>query len=137
VAAKLRDITCYYATQYPHLPIRVQVEDLRWSQHGARHQVGSYLAHNQILFFHNQIQSRLAHLLREHAIGVWWVNPRGTSQRCAYCGHKGQRQKTRVFTCTNRRHRTPQDRRYTCNADLNAARNIAALPPQSLWPLRV
>ncbi|MFQ5981160.1 MAG: zinc ribbon domain-containing protein [Candidatus Heimdallarchaeota archaeon] len=136
VGAKLRDITCYYTAQYPHLPIRVQVEDLRWSQHGARHQVGSYLAHNQILFFHSQIQNRLAHLLREQAISVWRVNPRGTSQHCAYCGYKGQRRKTSVFTCTSPTHRTPQGKRYTCNADLNAARNIAALPPRSQWPLQ-
>ncbi|MFQ5981411.1 MAG: zinc ribbon domain-containing protein [Candidatus Heimdallarchaeota archaeon] len=136
VAAKLRDITCYYAAQYPHLPIRVQVEDLRWSQHGARHQVGSYLAHNQILFFHSQIQYRLAHLLREQEVGLWRVNPRETSQRCAYCGHKGQRRKKSVFICTNPSHHTPQGKRYTCNADLNAARNIAALPPQSQWPIQ-
>ncbi|MHA2496618.1 MAG: zinc ribbon domain-containing protein, partial [Candidatus Hodarchaeales archaeon] len=135
VAAKLRDITCYYAIKYPHLPIRVQMEDLRWSQHGARHQVGSYLAHNQILFFHSQIQNRLAHLLREHELGVWRVNPRETSQRCAYCGHKGRRYKA-SFTCTSPTHRTPKGNRYTSNADLNAARNIAVRPPQTRWPLQ-
>ncbi|MFQ5978926.1 MAG: zinc ribbon domain-containing protein [Candidatus Heimdallarchaeota archaeon] len=134
VAAKLRDIVAYYAAQYPQLPIRVQVEDLRWSQHGTRWQVGSYLAHNQILFFHSQIQNRLAHLLRDHEVGVWRVNPKYTSQRCAYCGQKGRRQKA-SFICTNAAHRTPQGKRYTSNADLNAARNIAQFPPRSVIPI--
>lgn len=134
VAAKLRDIACYYAARYPHLPIRVQVEDLRWSRHGTRSQVGTYLAHNQILFFHQHIQIALAHLLREHGIGVWRVDPRGTSQLCAYCGQKGWRRKSN-FRCANPKHRTPNGSRYTCHADLNAARNIAQRAPCNSQPI--
>jgi transposase len=48
------------------------------------------------------------------------VNPAFTSQRCSACGHvAGESRKSQaVFTCTACR--------YTYNADVNAARNIAA-----------
>ena len=48
------------------------------------------------------------------------VNPAFTSQRCSECGHvAGENRKSQaVFACTACR--------YTCNADVNAARNIAA-----------
>jgi transposase len=48
------------------------------------------------------------------------INPAFTSQRCSACGHvAGENRKSQaVFACTACR--------YTCNADLNAAKNIAA-----------
>jgi len=48
------------------------------------------------------------------------INPVHTSQRCSVCGHvAGENRKSQaVFTCTSCRH--------TANADVNAARNIAA-----------
>jgi transposase len=48
------------------------------------------------------------------------VNPAFTSQRCSACGHvdRKSRESQAVFRCTACR--------YTCNADVNAAKNIAA-----------
>ena len=48
------------------------------------------------------------------------INPAFTSQRCSKCGHvAGENRKSQaVFACTACR--------YTCNADVNAAKNIAA-----------
>ncbi|MHA2270882.1 MAG: zinc ribbon domain-containing protein [Candidatus Hodarchaeales archaeon] len=136
VAAKIRDITLYWHQRYPTLTIRVQVEDLRWSHHSQRSKVGYYLAHNQKTFFHSAIQQKAAHLLREHGIGVWRVNPFHSSQRCSYCGHHEKDQRDRkTFTCKNPHHRTPKGKPYTCNADLNASRNIALFPPLTLVPL--
>jgi putative transposase len=48
------------------------------------------------------------------------INPAFTSQRCSACGHAADenRKSQAVFACTACR--------YSCNADVNAARNIAA-----------
>ncbi|MFX0063831.1 MAG: zinc ribbon domain-containing protein [Candidatus Hermodarchaeota archaeon] len=143
LAAKLRDITVFYETQfktqhpeYQACTIRVQVEDLRWARFGARPDVGYYLAHNQILFFHSQTQQALVHLLKPHKLGVWRVNPRYSSKTCARCGYrpknkyklKMSRQGNQFF-CQNDQHTSLKGKSYSCNADLNAARNIALFTP--------
>jgi putative transposase len=48
------------------------------------------------------------------------IHPAYTSQRCSACGHvAGENRKSQaVFACTACR--------YICNADVNAAKNIAA-----------
>ena len=48
------------------------------------------------------------------------VRPAYTSQRCSACGHiaAGSRESQALFRCVACR--------YACNADVNAARNIAA-----------
>ena len=48
------------------------------------------------------------------------IKPHFTSQRCSVCGHvdANSRESQARFACTARG--------YTCNADVNAARNIAA-----------
>ena len=48
------------------------------------------------------------------------INPAFTSQRCSACGHVAgeNRESQAVFACTACH--------YSCNADVNAARNIAA-----------
>jgi transposase len=59
--------------------------------------------------------------LEQKAAGrVQKINPAFTSQRCSACGHvAGENRKSQaVFACTACR--------YSCNADANAARNIAA-----------
>ena len=63
----------------------------------------------------------LARRLADKAPGrVDRVNPAFTSQRCSACGlvHRKSRESQAVFRCTACG--------YTCNADVNAARNIAA-----------
>jgi putative transposase len=63
----------------------------------------------------------LVERLQQKAPGrVEKVNPAFTSQRCSACGHVAteNRKSQAVFACTACR--------YTCNADVNAAKNIAA-----------
>ncbi|MFW9993671.1 MAG: zinc ribbon domain-containing protein [Candidatus Odinarchaeota archaeon] len=136
VAAKVRDIVLFWLSKYPHLPVRVQVEDLSWSQHSRRSEAGYYLAHNQKNFFHSQVQQTIAHLLREHGIGVWKVDARNTSQACAICGHleEGQRH-GKTFRCKNENHKNAKGNPYSTNADLNAGRNVAKSPPLTLAPI--
>jgi putative transposase len=63
----------------------------------------------------------LGHRLEEKAPGrVEKINPAFTSQRCSACGHvdRKSRKSQAVFRCTACG--------YACNADVNAAKNIAA-----------
>ncbi|MFX0063761.1 MAG: zinc ribbon domain-containing protein [Candidatus Hermodarchaeota archaeon] len=138
VAAKIRDIVVYYAThpEYNDYPLRVQVEDLRWSKLGSKASIGSYLAQNQVLFLYKQIQETLTHLLCEYGIGVWTVNPKYSSQFCAKCGYQGTRAK-KDFTCQNANHLNAKGNPYTCDADLNASWNISLFPPTRDRPLTV
>ncbi|MHA2330942.1 MAG: zinc ribbon domain-containing protein [Candidatus Hodarchaeales archaeon] len=136
VAVKVRDIALYWQSRHPDLSLRVQVEDLRWSQHSKRSEAGYFLAHNQKNFFHSQVQHMIAHLLREHGIGVWRVDARNTSQTCAICGHLEESQRHgKTFKCRNENHRNSKGNAYTCNSDLNAGRNVALFPPLTLTSL--
>ncbi|MFW9994502.1 MAG: hypothetical protein ACFFD4_20830 [Candidatus Odinarchaeota archaeon] len=121
-------------TRRPGVTVRVQVEDLLWSQHGKRTETGFYLAHNQKNFFHSQIHNKTAHLLREHGIGFWRADVTNTSRDCNYCGQEGHH-KGKTFTCKNKDHKTPSGNTYTCNSDLNARRNVSLAVPSSLVPL--
>ena len=140
LAVKLKDIALYFDTifkaqnpQYQDYTVRVQVEDLRWAQNSPRHVVGAYLAQHQILFFYSQVQQRLGHLLKEHHLGLWRVNPYHSSQTCARCSHYAINQRNgKIFRCRNLDHRTSKGRQYTCNADLNAGRNITLWTPISV-----
>jgi putative transposase len=63
----------------------------------------------------------LVRRLDEKAVGrVQKVSPALTSQRCSACGHvdRKSRKSQAVFRCALRS--------FACNADVNAARNIAA-----------
>jgi putative transposase len=63
----------------------------------------------------------LVRRLEEKAVGrVEKIKPHYTSQRCSVCGqvHRSSRESQAVFRCTACG--------YACNADVNAARNIAA-----------
>ena len=144
-AAKVRDIAVYFNTvfkdenpQYKYCQVRVQVEDLRWSRSSARSVAGAYLAQNQILFFHRQLQQQLGHALKEHNIGLWRVNPSHSSQTCALCGYYAKYQRNgKVFHCKRLEHRTANSKVYKCNADLNAARNIALWPPLTINAINI
>ncbi|MFX0066303.1 MAG: zinc ribbon domain-containing protein [Candidatus Hermodarchaeota archaeon] len=112
------------------------MEDLRWARFGARPDVGYYLAHNQILFFHSKTQQALIHLLKPHQLGVWRVNPSYTSKTCAKCGYRPKSnhklklsRQGKQFFCQNDQHTSLKGKRYSCNADLNAARNLALFTP--------
>jgi transposase len=64
---------------------------------------------------------RLVRRLDEKAVGrVQKISPAFTSQRCSACGHvdRKSRESQAVFQCTACA--------FACNADVNAARNIAA-----------
>ena len=140
VAAKIKDIALYFDTtfkqkqpEYQDCNVRVQVEDLKWTQRSPRYKAGAYLAQNQILFFFKQLQDRLGQLLKEHHIGLWKVNPRYSSQTCALCDHYEPNQRdSKDFHCRNPEHTNATGNTYTCNADLNASRNLALWPPKTL-----
>jgi transposase len=137
-AVKTSHLLFALQAQYPDTPIRMLVEDLRWTRASSRCAVGQFLAHTQILFMHRQYQAFLAHFLRFRGIGVWRVSAKNTSQHCALCGSTRPKQRQgSTFRCRNPAHTLDdpspsRQRPYTTNADLNAARNIALARPLSL-----
>jgi len=141
IAAKVRDIAVYYKAKYPDYTVRVQVEDLSWRKNASRTEAGYYIAHNQTHLLFGQVQRILGGLLRLENIGLWKVNPRGSSYYCALCGYrpnKDEKKETRqgrAFTCQNHLHKLQKHQNYTCNSDLNAARNIGIFPPKTLKPV--
>jgi transposase len=70
----------------------------------------------------------LVRRLEQKATGrIEKINSAYTSQRCSVCGHvaSGNRKSQAVFACTSCS--------YTCNADVNAATNIAAGHAVTAW----
>jgi len=66
------------------------------------------------------LKEKIAYKAEERGCTVAGVDPRHTSQTCSCCGHRARtnRRSQSVFKC--------QQCGYHLNADLNAARNIAA-----------
>jgi IS605 OrfB family transposase len=66
------------------------------------------------------LKSKIAYKAEERGCTVVAVDPRHTSQRCSCCGHtaRSNRRSQSIFKC--------RKCSYHLNADLNAARNIAA-----------
>ena len=140
LAAKIRDIVVYYQTVFKtenpsfcKCPIRVQVEYLKWTKQKPKYKTGYFLTHNNIHFIHSQFQELLGNLLIEHGIGLWAVNPHNTSKICSICHYPVTGYRSgKEFYCSNPNHRLSNNKFYSCNADLNAARNISQFPPISL-----
>ena len=92
-------------------------EDLRWSKHSSKSEVGYFLSTWQVHWFFSQIIEFTARLARRHGIRLFLVNPKESSQLCSSCGMHGRR-KGKTFWCQNK----------SCNlqidSDLNAARNL-------------
>ena len=140
LAAKIRDIAVYYQTvfkndnpSFHNCPVRVQVEYLKWVVQKPKYKTGYFLSHNNIHFIFSQFQESLKNLLIEHGIGLWQVSPRYTSRICSFYHYhdKGTRS-GKKFYCNNPNHKLKNNRSYSCNADLNAARNISQFPPIAL-----
>ena len=140
LAAKIRDIAVYYQTtfntensSYKDIPIRIQAESLNWTTQKPKYKIGYFLSHNNIHFIHSQFQESLRHLLIEYGIGFWIVNPFNTSKICSLCHYHDRGVRSgKKFYCNNPEHKLKNFKPYSCNADLNAARNIAQFPPLSL-----
>jgi len=105
----------------------IKFENLKWSKHSKRIDVGQFLAWNQVLMFFSQVQSHVAQYARREGIKVALVDARDTSKICSKCrltraDHKDKEGATRrgkQFVCTHSSHA-----RFQLDADLNAARNI-------------
>jgi putative transposase len=97
----------------------LRFEDLSWSRHAPKRVGGYWLASWQVHWFHSRIQQHATLLARIAGIAVEKVHAAGTSQRCSYCGKKGNRD-GKQFTCTGCGR--------SIDSDLNGARNVAIAP---------
>jgi len=110
----------------------IKFEDLKWSKHSKRSEVGQFLAWNQVLMFYSQLQSHVAQYARREGIKVALVDARDTSKICSKCRLTRTDYKDKVgavrsgkqFACSHSSHA-----RLQLDADLNAARNIALSKP--------
>lgn len=95
---------------------------------GIRERVRGSTAFNRMLasWAFRQLVEFVAYKAAREGIAVVFVDPRGTSKTCHRCGHsaRANRRDQGHFRCVACG--------YASNADLNAARNIAALGPAAL-----
>ncbi|MHA1672006.1 MAG: hypothetical protein ACTSYI_00130 [Promethearchaeota archaeon] len=113
-------------------------EDLRWSQHSTRHNVGRWLSHNQQHFFHSQIIDWVRFMAAFQSFTVIRQNARWSSQICWKSQHHHKLNITPVTSRSNIqqyiglrsgknfRFRSDNPQETWCgDSDLNAARNMA------------
>ncbi|MBD3213066.1 MAG: transposase [Candidatus Lokiarchaeota archaeon] len=101
-----------------HEVTEIKFEDLRWSQHQRKDQIGYFLSSWQRHWFFSQIIQASTHLATQYSIKTLLVNPKATSYRCCKCGNeKKEDRQEKVFKCSQCG--------IQLDADLNAARNIA------------
>ncbi|MFV2014234.1 MAG: zinc ribbon domain-containing protein, partial [Candidatus Heimdallarchaeota archaeon] len=94
------------------------LEDLKWSKHSSKNQVGYFLSTWQVHWFFSQIQELLGNMALLNGIHVELVNPRNSSKICWKCGEFGVRS-GKSFICSSNR-----CIRYQVDSDLNASRNL-------------
>jgi IS605 OrfB family transposase len=98
---------------------RLVLEDLRWSKHSLKTEVGYFLSSWQIHWFFAQIQDSLKNMALLHGITVELVDPKYSSKNCWKCNQRGSRE-AKTFICTSN-----SCVKYQVDSDLNAARNLA------------
>ena len=97
---------------------RLILEDLKWSKHSLKTEIGYFLSSWQIHWFFAQIQDTLKNMAKLHGITVEMVNPKYSSKNCWKCDQRGNRV-GKTFICTSN-----VCVRYQVDSDLNAARNL-------------
>jgi len=94
----------------------LRTEDIKYLRYGKRMSI--YMS----AWLYRRIMNRLELICEDAGVQNEHVNPTYTSQRCNKCGWTRKRnRKGKIFRCTKCGH--------TCDADLNAARNIALKLP--------
>ncbi|MHA1673119.1 MAG: hypothetical protein ACTSYI_05775 [Promethearchaeota archaeon] len=117
---------------------QIVFEDLRWSQHSTRLEVGRWLSHNQQHFFHSQIIDRVRFMAAFQSFTVIRQNACWSSQICWKSQHHHKLNITLgAFRSTIQQYiglRFGKNFRFTSDnpqetwcgdSDLNAARNMA------------
>ncbi len=97
---------------------RLVLEDLKWSKHSLKTEVGYFLSSWQIHWFFAQIQNSLKNMAKLYGITVEMVNPKYSSKNCWKCDQRGNRA-GKTFICTS-----DVCVRYQLDSDLNASRNL-------------
>jgi hypothetical protein len=112
----------------------IRFENLKWSSHSPKEEVGYWLSTWQIHWFFSEIIRRVNALASRNGIKFELINARNTSQRCSKCGRLGTR-KGKAFVCHHCKNSSGSPRQL--DSDLNGARNITIAPlPLSQWRKR-
>ena len=143
---KIRNIHTTLTQQIAHMLVSIAlaydvdwifVEDLRWSQHSAKKQVGRWLAHNQQHFFFSQIITAVEYLCIGNPIRVKKVDAQWSSQICwtiqsehdLCINYRTSKASIRPFLGQRTRkqfkyHASNLQYSWQGDSDLNAARNL-------------
>jgi transposase len=103
----------------------IRFENLKWSSHSPKEEVGYWLSTWQTHWFFSEIIRSVSALASRSGIRFELVNARNTSQRCSKCGRIGTR-KGKTFFCHHCK--SPSGSPRQLGSDLNAARNITITP---------
>jgi predicted RNA-binding Zn-ribbon protein involved in translation (DUF1610 family) len=109
----------------------LHLEDLRWAKPRPKYEAGYFLTANQVHWFHSQIQAAIRDRAAGAGFTVVWVTARYTSSSCSRCGWVGATPEERYCARRGKVYKCPSCG-FQLDADLNAARNIAANPPHLL-----
>ncbi len=107
----------------------IRFEDLRWTQHSAKHEVGYFLSFWQVHWFFSQIIEYTSQIARRYMIRSVLTNPYKSSQICSTCEKEGKRQR-KIFMCSN------ELCGLILDSDLNAARNLGK-KSRKCYPIRL
>ena len=103
----------------------IRFENLKWSSHSPKEEVGYWLSTWQTHWFFSEIIRHVSALANRSGIRFELVNARNTSKRCSKCGKLGKR-KSKSFVCHHCK--SPSGSPRQLDSDLNAARNITIAP---------
>ncbi|MHA1911007.1 MAG: zinc ribbon domain-containing protein [Candidatus Kariarchaeaceae archaeon] len=125
-----REIAKQIATRIVNLALfhrvtLIRFENLKWSRHSSKEEVGYWLSTWQTHWFFSQIIQLVGALASRNGIRFELVNARNTSKRCSKCGKLGTR-KGKTFFCHHCKSSSGSPRQL--DSDLNAARNITISP---------
>jgi IS605 OrfB family transposase len=131
----------------------IHFENLKWARQAKKWQQGHFINRNQVHFVYSLIQTKTKELAERLGIPVRLVDARYTSQICSEC-HRLKRpnfddkvkavrlaENNKIFQCSHEYHKgnshgiirsrnaAKGKPLFICDADLNAARNIALSTP--------
>jgi IS605 OrfB family transposase len=101
----------------------MKFENLKWSQHSKKKNIGRWLSFWQVHWFFSQVQQAVEFQANLKGIAFRRVRADYTSQDCWECHARGTRE-GRSFTCSNAKHHK-SGKLVQIHSDLNAARVIA------------
>ena len=98
----------------------IRFEDLRWSKHSSKQDIGYFISTWQTHWFFSKIIHCTSQIARRNGIRTYITDPYKSSKLCSCCGKEGTRY-GKIFKCIN------PVCKIQIDSDLNAARNLGKI----------